>query len=81
MGAQDRAAAYSVINRLYEHPHRSDFFMAVRRLENCTPARPRMGHSRTPVDDPIRFCQDPSLSFPPSTLKSLEFGREGRPCA
>jgi type VI secretion system protein ImpH len=79
MGAQDRAAAYSVINRLYEHPYRSDFFMAVRRLENCYPASPRTGHSRTPADDPVRFCQDPSLAFPPSTLKGLEFGKAGRP--
>lgn len=79
MDAQDRTASYSVINRLYEHPHRSDFFMAVRRLENCYPARPRVGHSRTPADDPVRFCQNPSLSFAPSTLESLEFGRGGRP--
>ncbi|MBM4039862.1 MAG: type VI secretion system baseplate subunit TssG [Planctomycetes bacterium] len=79
MDAQDRTAAYPVINRLYEHPHRFDFFTAVRRLENCFPARPRVGHSRTPADDPIRFCQNPSLSFPPSTLERLEFGRDSRP--
>jgi len=79
MGTQDRTAAYSVINRLYEHPHRFDFFMAVRRLENCFPARPRTGHSRSPADDPVRFCQEPSLAFPPATLKALEFGKEGRP--
>ena len=78
MGAEDRAAAHSVINQLYEQPHRFDFFMAVRRLENCFPGRPRMGHSQTPADDPVRFCHDPTLAFPPSTLKGLEFGKGGR---
>jgi len=79
MEAEDRAAAYSVINRLYEQPYAFSFFMAARRLECASPALPRTGHSRTPSDDPIRFCQDPSLVFPPSTINALEFGKEGRP--
>lgn len=68
-----------MISRLYERPYSFDFFMAVRRLENCFPDRPRTGHSRTPADDPIRFCQDPSLLFAPSTIKGLDLGHDGRP--
>jgi len=79
MAAQDRPAADSLIQRLYERPYSFDFFMAVRRLENCFPDRPRTGHSRNPADDPVRFGQEPSLIFPPSTLKALEPGRGGRP--
>lgn len=79
MDAENRAAAHPVISRLYERPYSFDFFMAVRRLENCFPDRPRTGHSRTPADDPIRFCQDPSLLFAPSTIKGLDLGHDGRP--
>ncbi len=55
MSSDDRTAADAVLRRLYETPYSFDFFMAVRRLENCFPARPRTGHSRTPGDDPVRF--------------------------
>ena len=79
MGAEDRSKAYSLINKLYEQPHAYNFFMAVRRLECACPDLPRTGYSRSPAGDPIRFCQEPTLAFPPSTLQKLEFGRDGRP--
>ena len=79
MDAEDRTKAYSLVNRLYEQPYAFNFFMAVRRLECAHPRSPRTGHSRSPAADPIRFCQEPSLCFPPSTLQKLEFGKEGRP--
>ncbi|MBM4032662.1 MAG: type VI secretion system baseplate subunit TssG [Planctomycetes bacterium] len=78
MAIEDRTAADAVLRRLYENPYSFDFFMAVRRLENCFPSRPRTGHSRTPAGDPVRFGQDPTLAFPPSTLKGLAFGKDGR---
>jgi type VI secretion system protein ImpH len=78
MGAEDRTAAHPLIGRLYEQPYAYSFFMAVRRLENAYPDRPRTGHSRGPADDPIRFCQEPTLAFPPATLRKLEFGKDGR---
>ena len=79
MDAEARAKTYTLINRLYEQPYAFNFFMATRRLECAHPHLPRTGHSRSPTADPIRFCQNPSLAFAPSTLEKLEFGKEGRP--
>ncbi|HEX3718436.1 MAG TPA: type VI secretion system baseplate subunit TssG [Verrucomicrobiae bacterium] len=48
-----------------------DFFKVVRLLQRARPGLPSIGCSKTPDDDPIRFCQRPSLGFAPSTLDEL----------
>ena len=78
MASEDRTEAYALINRLFASPYSFDFFQAVRRLENAHPDLPRTGHSRHPRQDPVRFGQEPSLAFAPSTLKGLKYGRSGR---
>jgi len=60
--------AREIARRLEEKPHGFDFFQAVRRLENLHADRPRVGFSRRPIEDPVRFCQEPSLAFAPRTV-------------
>jgi type VI secretion system protein ImpH len=47
---------------------RFDFFQVLRLIEAAHPERPRIGTSLRPRDDAVRFGQDPSLSFHPTTL-------------
>ena len=56
-----------------------DFFQALRLLECAAKDRPRIGHSTRLGEDPIRFGQEPSLAFAPSTLADVEPGEAGRP--
>ena len=59
--------------------YRYDFFAALRRLENVHRDKPRTGHAVRPADEPVRFAQEPTLSFAPTTLHDLVAGEEGRP--
>jgi len=77
MAPEDRAEAYSLINRLYERPHSFHFYQAVRRLECAYRWQPAIGYSLRPAQDPVRFCQEPSLAFAPATMGQLQFGSQG----
>ena len=79
MATEDRAEAYTLINRLYERPYSFHFYQAVRRLECVHPRQPAIGHSVRPAQDPVRFSQEPSLAFAPATISQLQFGSQGRP--
>lgn len=61
-----------VIRRMAGRPFDYDFYRAVRLLENVFPDRPRVGFSERLDDDFVRFGQNPSLAFAPSTLESVE---------
>jgi len=65
--------------RLEERPWGFDFFQALRRVEALYPGKPRLGRGRRPVDEPVRLAQEPSLSFPISTLAAFEPAVDGRP--
>lgn len=65
----------SLIAQLEQAPFSFDFFQAVRLIESWRRDLPRVGFSRTPGQDAVRFCQNPSLAFAPSTLES--FQRDG----
>ncbi len=56
-----------------EDPVGLSFYQAVRRLECVCNSKPRVGYSSRASDDPVQFCQEPALSFAPSTL--LRFDR------
>jgi len=60
-----------LIDAVAADPPSFDFFMAVRRLQAAAPARPRVGYSQSPAQDPLRFAQSPALDFAPSTLEAL----------
>lgn len=65
--------------RLGERPWKFDFFQALRRVEALHPGKPRLGRGRRPLDEPVRLAQEPSLSFPVSTLAAFEPARQERP--
>jgi len=68
-----------VIQRLSEQPFATDFFRAVRLLESQHPDFPRIGRSQALSQDPVRFCQHPSLAFAPSTIQGFEQAADGGP--
>lgn len=49
-----------------------DFFQTVRRLDALHPQLQGIGLSDRVEDDPIRFCQQPSLAFPQNTLNRYD---------
>jgi type VI secretion system protein ImpH len=52
-------------------PFEFDFYHAVRLLECAYRDQPRIGRSVTPTQDPVRFGQNPSLAFAPSSVESF----------
>jgi type VI secretion system protein ImpH len=64
---------------LAESPHSFDFYQTLRRLECLFDTKPRWGQARRPVDEMVRFGQEPELIFAPAPLTSFDTGRDGRP--
>jgi len=79
MAAARRQTTTDIIEALQKKPFGFDFFRAVRLLESRFRKLPRLGKSVTPRHDPVRFKQNPSLAFAPSTLDGFEPGTEGQP--
>lgn len=63
--------AHALSIQLQEEGPTFDFFAAVRRLECVNAAAPKVGTSLKPADDPVRFCEEPYLAFPTSTLAKV----------
>jgi len=68
MASPLRPATAAVTRTLAEMPYRFGFFAAVRWLENRCADLPRVGASRRPSEDVVKFHQHVSLGFPPSAL-------------
>ena len=79
MARPDGQTPDSLIARLAENPFAFDFYAAVRLLQSCFPEHPRIGHSWSPNQDPVRFAQSPALDFAPSTLEALQRKDPARP--
>ena len=74
MASTDRQTTDPLIEEMGQQIHGFDFFQAVRLLQAHWRQRPRIGTSKVPDEDPVRFGQRPSLAFAPSTLDALEGG-------
>lgn len=59
------------LERLQAHPARYELFTALRLVEATHADLPRIGTSRTPVEDPVRLGQDPYLEFEAATLQRV----------
>ena len=68
------AAAAALLDALEREPWGFHLYQAMRRLEAAYPERPRFGRSQKLREDPVRFGQEPSLAFAPSTLASFRRG-------
>ncbi|MEE9491878.1 MAG: type VI secretion system baseplate subunit TssG [Gammaproteobacteria bacterium] len=79
MASENRATPSPLIllRRLQQAPYSFGFFEALRQIECAYPEKARIGTSNRPVEDPVRFGQEPSLTFAPSTLSSLELSEQG----
>lgn len=71
MASTDRPMPDPLIEAIAKNFFAFDFFRAIRLLECQRPELPRIGYSFSPSQDPIRFCQKPSLAFASSTLDEL----------
>ena len=67
---------YDLKLRFLENPIGLSFFQASRRVECRFCDKPRLGYANRSADEPIQFCQEPSLSFAPSTLQRYERSTE-----
>lgn len=81
MAGEDRAktTALALLQLLKEKPYSFGFFQALREIECAYPDNARIGTSSKPAEDPVRFGQEPSLAFAPSTISSLEVSKSGVP--
>lgn len=64
-------AAEALFEALAKAPWSFHPFVAMRRLEAAFPDQPRFSRSQRLREDPVRFGQEPSLAFAPSTLASF----------
>lgn len=82
----ERSAAWDQLRELLEklsaEPWAYDFFAATRRLEvlaGKTQGAPGVGRSLRASEDPVRFAQEPSLAFAPSTISGVRRSASGAP--
>ena len=68
-------ASIGLSQRLSEAPWEFDLFQAMRLIEAAHPEHARIGESRRPADDPVRFAQEASLAFAPSAVAAFEPAR------
>jgi len=81
MAGENRAAAdpVALFQALGKEPYKFGFFQALRRIECAHSGKARIGTSLRPTEDPVRFGQEPSLVFAPSTLSSFKTSKGGFP--
>lgn len=81
MASEHRAPAdaLELEQALRDAPSAFGFFQALRRLECAYRDGPRIGQTLRPGDEPVRLCQEPSLSFAPSTLAAFSRGTGDHP--
>ena len=79
MADPDGQTTDALIARLAEKAFEFDFYALVRLLQSRFPDRPRIGHSRSPAQDPVRFAQNPAMDFAPATLEAVRRKDPSRP--
>lgn len=60
--------------RVEQRPGRFDLFQAMRRIESLAPGKARLGDAQRPGDEPIRFSEEPALTFAVAAISGLERG-------
>lgn len=67
-----------LVAALQAEPHRFDFYQAVRRLDALQAPRPPTGQAPLPRGEALRFHQEVSLAFAPSTVARVTTGPDER---
>ncbi len=65
-------AAAALFDQLADRPGRFDLFQALRRIEAAHPHLPRLGEALRPIDEPVRFGGEATLTFAPTAITRLE---------
>ncbi len=78
MAGESGKTTDSLVKTLCDHPHKFDFFQALRALQNYYKDAPRIGEAKRAKDDPFRFSQKISLNFTTSMIDSVEMDEEER---
>lgn len=71
------ADSEALFARITARPGHFDLFQAMRRIEAAHPGKPRLGDALRPGDEPIRFAEDPVLTFAPSAITRVDRSRGG----
>lgn len=80
MGSTSRRNSAGLSDQLEARGYRFDFFQAVRLLQRADPDCVPVGAGDDPSREAVRFRSHVSLGFPPSDVKSINFGKEeGKP--
>ena len=81
MADENRTPAHLValLEKLERTPHGFDFYQAVRLLDCANEDKPQTGHSVRGADESVRFAQEASMAFAPSTISKVEAPDRGRP--
>lgn len=79
MASPDGKTPDPLMAKLEAQPFAFDFCAAVRLLQSRFSNLPRIGHSWSPAQDPVRFAQSPALDFAPATLEALRRKDPSRP--
>jgi type VI secretion system protein ImpH len=77
LDAEAAAAVQEIYDRLAARPASFDLFQAMRRIESAHPDKPRLGDALRPIDEPIRFTEEASLTFAPAGI--AQFDRSASP--
>jgi type VI secretion system protein ImpH len=72
MTSADYAAKEDFLSRLEAEPWNFDFFHTVRQMSAMNADMPGVGVSDRVGEDPVRFCQQPTMAFPPNTLSKYD---------
>lgn len=81
MASEDRSGPGHLTHfaQLSRSPEKHHIFHALRIIEATYKDAPRLGESRRPRQDKVRLGQEAELSFPPSTIRSFQEGKDGGP--
>ena len=71
--------ADALIEDVAKRPFDYDFYALGRLLQSRFAQLPRLGHSISPAQDPVRFAQSHALDFAPATVESLRRKDPSRP--
>ncbi|RPH59342.1 MAG: type VI secretion system baseplate subunit TssG, partial [Burkholderiales bacterium] len=71
------ATVADVFRASADEPHRWDFYQAMRLIDARHPDKPRLGDALRPIDEPIRFTEEASLTFAPAGI--AQFDRSASP--
>jgi len=76
MGRESQPTYPRLTARLAKEIGRINFYRFCQLLEKGAPARPPLGSSLHPSDDPVRFRPHPGMGFPVSELKAVEYDED-----